>query len=116
MFGTMYRVVETVTTGFSTTTTTQTVLWRGTNLDSLKKQYPIDDLLGVDQLTPYSIHDGYERHDFRFEKYDPIDVWVRCNDPRCPSPESDSEHSTEELIDLYNSGAMIVLGRIGLWS
>jgi hypothetical protein len=112
----MYRVVETITTGFTNPTTIQNVLWRGYDVNKLNKLFPVDDILG-DQLVPYTTDSGYVRHDFRFERYDILDVWIRCDDPRRASQEAELENGIdlEDEINLFNSGGL-VLGRSGYWT
>ncbi len=110
----MYRVVETVTIGVTNPYTFQYILWRGYDINLLRLAFPVNGILG-DELAPYTAQNGYIRHDFKFERFDPQEVWVRCDDPRSIIPEVEPVDFTDEEIELYNCGGL-VLGRKSLWS
>jgi hypothetical protein len=112
MSDTMYRVVETMTCGVFDPVTTKKILWIGTDIEALKRDFPIDDILG-DTLKPDEA--GFISYTIGFERLEIGRVWVECDDPRLPVPDAEFKDIIDEEVELYNCDGL-VLGRLGLWS
>jgi len=79
-----FRVVKTETNDFvpeSSKRVTKSIVWEGSDVRALSKQYPPSEIFGADDLGPASIEDGWIRWSHHFERE--VDgKWVTCEDPR----------------------------------
>lgn len=84
MTTTSYRVVRKTTNdlGGETTVTTK-VVWTGTDLDELSRQFPPSNIFSADDLGHHEIEDGWIRWDHTFEKRaSESEEWQKIKDPR----------------------------------
>lgn len=60
----------------------ETIMWSGTDVDELSRQYPPSDIFGADPLGHSEIEDGLIRYDYRFEWQSGDGSWEQIDDPR----------------------------------
>ena len=77
-----FRVVSTTTTGFQDPTIHHSIVWQGSDIDELSREYPPSEIWGADPLGHSEIEDGWIRMDYSFEQQLPDGSWEEIDDPR----------------------------------
>ena len=78
---TKIRVVEIFTGGFVSPTVTEKVIWEGTSVEELSRDYTPSTESSCDKLKSYEAENGLLRCDFKY-KHIENGEWVEIDDPR----------------------------------
>jgi hypothetical protein len=77
-----YRVVSTTTTGFVDPKVDTSIVWEGSDIDELSREYPPSNIMFADPFDQKEIENGFIITRFTFERQLEDGSWEEIDDPR----------------------------------